>query len=80
MCRCYTYQNPLNSQWISVLPKYLIKMQKGVSSLSARRNLYPSFEEKELGGYMPSLDHRIAPDSQWELTQYYVDRFHRIFG
>ena len=25
----------------------------------------------KLGGYIPCPDHRIAPDAQWELVQYY---------
>ena len=28
----------------------------------------------ELGGYIPCPDHRIAPDAEFELVQYYCQR------
>ena len=28
----------------------------------------------ELGGYIPCPDHRLAPDSEWDLVRYYCDR------
>ena len=34
----------------------------------------------ELGGYIPCPDHRIAPDAQWDLVQYYGDRMQQVFG
>lgn len=33
-----------------------------------------------LGGYIPCPDHRLAPDSQWDLVRYYTDRMHAVFG
>ena len=34
----------------------------------------------ELGGYLPCLDHRIAPDAEWDLVRYYCDRMRAVFG
>lgn len=34
----------------------------------------------ELGGYIPCIDHRIAPDAQFPLVQYYCERFRKVFG
>lgn len=34
----------------------------------------------ELGGYLPCIDHRIAPDAQWELVRYYCDQMRETFG
>jgi uroporphyrinogen decarboxylase len=34
----------------------------------------------ELGGFLPCPDHRIPPDAQWDLVQYYCDRMHQLFG
>lgn len=34
----------------------------------------------DLGGYLPCPDHRIAPDSAWDLVRYYCDRMHATFG
>jgi uroporphyrinogen decarboxylase len=34
----------------------------------------------ELGGYIPCLDHRIAPDAKWENVQHYCERMRRTFG
>lgn len=33
-----------------------------------------------LGGFLPCPDHRIAPDAEWALVQYYCDRMRRVFG
>jgi len=33
-----------------------------------------------LGGYLPCIDHRIAPDAKWELVRYYCDRMRETFG
>lgn len=32
----------------------------------------------ELGGYIPCLDHLIAPDAKFENIQYYCDRMHQL--
>lgn len=34
----------------------------------------------DLGGYIPCPDHRIAPDAQYELVQYYCEQFRKTFG
>ncbi len=34
----------------------------------------------ELGGYIPCLDHRIAPDAKFENVAYYCERFRHAFG
>jgi len=34
----------------------------------------------ELGGFIPCLDHRVAPDAEWDLILYYTDRYRTIFG
>ncbi len=34
----------------------------------------------ELGGYIPCLDHRIAPDAKWENVQYYCERMRETFA
>jgi hypothetical protein len=34
----------------------------------------------ELGGYIPCVDHRIAPDAMWENVQYYCDKMRETFG
>ncbi|MDP6702576.1 MAG: uroporphyrinogen decarboxylase family protein, partial [Candidatus Latescibacteria bacterium] len=34
----------------------------------------------DLGGYLPCLDHRIAPDAKWDLVRYYCDRMRAVFG
>jgi uroporphyrinogen decarboxylase len=34
----------------------------------------------ELGGFIPCPDHRLAPDSKWDLVRYYCDRMHKTFG
>ncbi len=34
----------------------------------------------ELGGYIPCIDHRIAPDGKWELVQYYCDKMRKTFS
>ena len=34
----------------------------------------------ELGGYIPCLDHRIAPDAKWENVQYYCERMRATFA
>jgi len=33
-----------------------------------------------LGGYLPCIDHRIAPDAEWDLVRYYCDRMRDTFG
>jgi len=33
-----------------------------------------------LGGYLPCPDHRLPPDTKWELVQYYCDQMRRIFS
>ena len=33
-----------------------------------------------LGGFLPCPDHRLPPDTKWELVQYYCDRFKRVFS
>lgn len=32
-----------------------------------------------LGGYIPCPDHRLPPDTKWELVQYYCDRMRTVF-
>ena len=34
----------------------------------------------ELGGYIPCVDHRIAPDGEWDNVRYYCDRMRHFFG
>ena len=33
-----------------------------------------------LGGYLPCIDHRLAPDAQWELVYYYCAKMRETFG
>ena len=33
-----------------------------------------------LGGFIPCPDHRLAPDSEWDLVRYYCDRMRETFG
>lgn len=33
-----------------------------------------------LGGYLPCLDHRIAPDAKWENVQYYCQQMRKAFS
>ena len=33
-----------------------------------------------LGGFLPCPDHRLPPDTKWELVQYYCDRMHTVFS
>ena len=33
-----------------------------------------------LGGFIPCPDHRLPPDTKWELVQYYCDRLRRVCG
>lgn len=33
-----------------------------------------------LGGFIPCVDHRIAPDAKWENVQYYCERMYKEFG
>jgi len=33
----------------------------------------------DLGGFLPCLDHRIAPDAEWDLTRYYCDKMKEAF-
>jgi len=34
----------------------------------------------DLGGYIPCIDHRIAPDAEWDLVRCYCDRMRATFG
>ena len=34
----------------------------------------------DLGGFVPCLDHRIAPDAEWDLVKYYCDRMRTVFS
>jgi uroporphyrinogen decarboxylase len=34
----------------------------------------------DLGGFLPCPDHRLPPDTKWELTQYYCDRMRSVFA
>lgn len=34
----------------------------------------------DLGGYLPCIDHRIAPDAEWDLVRYYCDQMRKTFG
>jgi len=34
----------------------------------------------DLGGYLPCPDHRLPPDTKWELVQYYCDRMRQEFS
>lgn len=34
----------------------------------------------DLGGFIPCVDHRIAPDAKWDNVRYYCDRMHQVFG
>lgn len=33
----------------------------------------------DLGGFVPCMDHRIAPDAEWDLTRYYCDKMKETF-
>jgi len=33
-----------------------------------------------LGGFIPCPDHRLPPDTKWELVQYYCDRMRTVFS
>jgi uroporphyrinogen decarboxylase len=33
-----------------------------------------------LGGFIPCPDHRLAPDSKWDLVRYYCDKMRETFG
>jgi uroporphyrinogen decarboxylase len=33
----------------------------------------------DLGGFVPCLDHRIAPNAEWDLTRYYCDKMKEAF-
>jgi uroporphyrinogen decarboxylase len=33
----------------------------------------------DLGGFIPCLDHRIAPDAEWDLVRYYCDKMKEAF-
>ena len=33
----------------------------------------------DLGGFIPCLDHRIAPDAEWDLVRYYCDAMKKAF-
>lgn len=33
----------------------------------------------DVGGYVPCFDHRIAPEAEWDLVQYYSDKFKEAF-
>jgi len=33
-----------------------------------------------LGGYIPCIDHRIAPDAEWDLVRYYCERMREVFA
>jgi hypothetical protein len=33
----------------------------------------------DLGGYIPCIDHRLAPDARWENVQYYCQRIRQVF-
>lgn len=34
----------------------------------------------DIGGYIPCPDHRLPPESKWELVQYYCERMRKEFG
>ena len=34
----------------------------------------------DLGGYIPCVDHHIAPDAKWDNVRYYCDRMHQVFS
>jgi len=34
----------------------------------------------DLGGYLPCPDHRLAPDSEWDLVRYYCDQMRAVFN
>jgi len=34
----------------------------------------------DLGGYLPCIDHRLAPDARWELVRYYCAKMRETFG
>lgn len=34
----------------------------------------------DLGGWIPCLDHRIAPDAKWDNVKYYCERMRQTFG
>jgi uroporphyrinogen decarboxylase len=34
----------------------------------------------DLGGFLPCPDHRLPPDTKWELVQYYCEKMRRTFG
>ena len=34
----------------------------------------------EMGGYIPCPDHRLAPDTKWDLVRYYCDRMRAAFA
>ena len=33
----------------------------------------------EAGGFLPCPDHRLPPETQWDLVRYYTDRMHELF-
>ena len=33
----------------------------------------------EAGGYIPCPDHRLPPETKWELVQYYCEQFRKFF-
>lgn len=33
----------------------------------------------EAGGFIPCPDHRLPPETQWNLVRYYTDRMHELF-
>jgi uroporphyrinogen decarboxylase len=33
-----------------------------------------------MGGYIPCIDHRIAPDAEWGLVRYYCERMREVFA
>ena len=34
----------------------------------------------DLGGFIPCPDHRLPPNAEWDLTQYYCDEMRKAFG
>ena len=34
----------------------------------------------DLGAFLPCPDHRLPPDTSWDLTKYYCERMRRVFG
>lgn len=55
--------------------KHVLSMDKGAIDREIER-LKPWVEA---GGFLPCPDHRLPPETEWDLVRYYTDRMHEIF-